>query len=179
MKKIILVPLTLLTLLLAISCSSIISKDDCKKDMKLLGLDHGKRGLPNLSEELRRVCLTSSETVSLEAYQTGFNMGWSNFCTPFQGFEMGKKGDLYKSFCPPEKEDLFHEKFLIGKNVYEKKDQVSDIEEKIKELKATAEKDSASQASKDDLKRTEDYVLSLKREIQALEQKGMSLIHTN
>lgn len=147
--------------------------------MKYLGLDHGKRGLSNLSEELRRVCVTSDEAVNLEAYQMGFNMGWSNFCTPFQGFEMGKKGDLYKSFCPLEKEELFREKFLIGKKVYDKKDQVIEVEEKIKELKAASEKNPASQALKDDLKRTQDYMLSLKREIQALEQQGMSLIHTN
>lgn len=144
-----------------------------------MGLDHGKRGMPSLLEEVRKVCVTSDGFVNLEAYQTGFNMGWSDFCTPFHGFEIGKRGDLYKSFCPPEKEELFREKFLIGKKVYEKKDQVIEVEEKIKDLSNLSERDSTSVALKDELKKYQDYLRNLRREIQALEQQGMSLVHTN
>ena len=175
MKNIIRSSYSLLLLLTVSSCSSLISKDDCKKDMSAFGLDQGKRGLTNLSEEIRRVC---NENVNLEAYQIGFNTGWSDFCTSFHGFEMGKKGDIYKSFCPAEKEELFREKFLIGKTVYEKKDQVIEVEEKIKDLLEN-EKDQSSVTLTEELKRNQDYLRSLKREIQALEQKGLSLIHTN
>ena len=106
--------------------------------MHLMGLDQGKRGLNNLSENIRKVCITNDKTVNLEAYQAGFKIGWSIFCSPSNGYQMGKKADLYKSFCPDDKEDLFREKFLIGKKVNEKFDQVSELEDKIKELtKAT------------------------------------------
>jgi hypothetical protein len=179
MKKIFPSQFAIFVLVLITSCSSLINKEDCKKDMKEFGFDHGKRGLSNHSEDLRKVCVTSDESINLEAYQMGFNTGWSDFCTSFHGFEMGRKGDIYKSLCPVEKEELFHEKFLIGKNVYDKKDQVAELEEKIKNLKTNSEKDLVSQAIKDELKRNQDDLLSLKREIQALEQKGLSLIHTN
>jgi hypothetical protein len=172
MKKLILV----LNVLFISSCSNLITKEDCKKDMLNMGLDHGKRGLSNLSDNIRRACDSGEQTISLEDYQTGFNRGWSAYCTSFNGFVMGKKGDNYKSFCPIEKEELFHEKFLIGKKVYEKKDQVIEVEEKIKELNQNTEKDLST---KDELNKAEEYLRELKREIQSLEQKGMSLVHTN
>lgn len=142
--------------------------------MKVLGLEHGQRGFNKLTDEVRSTCSGSD----LEQYENGFFMGWNTYCTSFNGFNIGKKGDSYKSFCPPEKEELFYEKYLIGKKVYEKKDQVSELQDKIKDLEQTAEKDSSS-AIKEDLKAHQDYLLTLKREIQALEQKGMSLVHTN
>jgi len=147
--------------------------------MKTLGLEHGKKGLNRLTDEVRSVCVSGNGAVDLELYEAGFNMGWSTYCTPFNGFEMGRKGDSYKSFCPPEKEELFHEKFLIGKKVYEKKDQVIDLEEKIKELSKNDEKDQSPKVLNDELKKRQEHLLLLKREIQALEQQGMSLVHTN
>ena len=176
MKKIYLPLLSFTFLLIIASCSSLISKEDCGKDMQSMGLDQGKRGLNNLAENIRRVCNTDDKTVNLEAYQTGFKTGWSIFCSPINGFKMGKKGDLYKSFCPEDKEDLFREKFLIGKKVNEKNDQLSEYEDKIKELSQGGEKDLSA---REELTRTEESLRSLKREIQALEQKGMSLVHTN
>lgn len=170
------IPLSLFAALTLGSCSSFITKEDCKKDMKILGIEHGKKGLSKLTDELRSTCIRGEQSVNLELYERGFDMGWSSFCTPINGFEMGRKGDSYKSFCPPEKEELFREKFLIGKNIYEKKDQVTELEEKIKDLSSSTTGDLAT---KDELKKYQDYLLTLKREIQALEQKGMSPVHTN
>jgi septal ring factor EnvC (AmiA/AmiB activator) len=64
--------------------------------------------------------------------------------------------------------------------VYEKNDQVMDIEDKINKITFNPEKEAASlNLQKDELKRLQDYLRSLKNEIQALEQKGTSLVHTN
>ena len=163
-------------LLLISSCSSLITKEDCQKDMHTLGLEHGKHGGPNLAENIRRVCRND---LNLEPYITGFNTGWSDFCTPFHGFEMGKKADNYRSFCPAEKETLFREKYLIGKMVFEKNDQLQDLEDKIKELSSQLEKAQSNIALQDELKTYKDNLNSLKSEIQFLEIKGKSLIHTN
>lgn len=172
--------LTLTFLLFALitfnSCSSVVSKDDCKKDMLELGLEHGKKGLNKLTDEVRSACISAEQTLDLELYEKGFNMGWSSYCIPFNGFDMGRKGDIYKSYCPPEKEELFREKFLIGKKVNEKKDQVSEIQEKIKELSVGSD---ISALEKEELKKLKDYLQTLNRDIQILEQQGMSLIHTN
>ena len=144
-----------------------------------MGLEQGKKGMANLSDDIRRVCGGDKLAASLEAYQNGFNTGWSTFCTSFHGFEMGKKGDIFKSYCPVEKEILFREKYLIGKMVYEKKDQLLDFEDKVKELTTQTEKNPNSSALKDELKLYKDNWNSLKREIEFLELKGLSLVHTN
>lgn len=111
--------------------------------------------------------MSNEKSVDLESYQKGWAIGWSDYCTPFHGYEMGRKGDLYKSFCPSDKEELFREKFLIGKKIYEKKDQVSDLEISLKDL------------SNNELSKAMEDIRVLKNDIQSLEQQGTSLIHTN
>jgi polyhydroxyalkanoate synthesis regulator phasin len=138
--------------------------------MKAFGLDQGRKGQNNLSEDIRKICVRPNSIIDLEGYDKGFNSGWSEYCTPINGLENGKKGEIYKSYCPPEKEDLYHEKFLIGKKIYEKKDQASEIETKIKELIPGAQHDLAS---KEELNRLKESLLELNREIQSLEQSGM------
>jgi hypothetical protein len=54
-----------------------------------------------LTDEVRSVCITRDETVNLELYEDGFNMGWSSYCTPFNGFSMGRKGDSPQSILHP------------------------------------------------------------------------------
>ena len=161
-------PFLLFLTITVTSCSS-ISKDDCKKDMRSLGIDHGKRGMNNLSDDVRSTCNNSTFIADIEQYEKGFNIGWSLYCTPRNGFESGRKGDSYKSFCPTDKEDLFHEKFLIGKKVYEKKDQVSELETRVNDLTQSAEHDLGA---KEELNKTKEYLLNLTREIQTLERQG-------
>jgi hypothetical protein len=145
--------------------------------MHSLGLEHGRRGLNDLLDDVRSTC--GATAVGLENYGSGFSSGWDIFCTTYNGFQMGKKGDPYRSYCSALKEDLFHEKYFIGKKVYEKNDQVADLEEKIQDLVVEIEKDSTSFSLKDELKKYQNEFLILKREIQALEQQGISLVHSN
>lgn len=146
------------------SCTT-ISKEDCKKDMKSFGFEQGRKGLADLSDDIRKVCIRNDSSVDLEGYIKGFTMGWKEYCSPLHGFENGQKVETYKSFCPAEKEALYREKFFIGKNLADKKDQLSELSDKIKNAPNDNElKDSISQ---------------LKREIQILEQQGSSPFHTN
>jgi hypothetical protein len=159
------------------SCSS-ISKEDCNKNMQAFGRDQGTKGKPNLLEDIRKSCSRGNPSIDLGAYQMGFEQGWNEYCTTFNGFKMGEKGDTYKSFCPPEKEDLFHEKFLIGKQVYEKKDQVKELQDKLMDLSEEG-KDLTNPSIHDEMARLKDLIWTTNREIQSLEQKGKSLVHTD
>ncbi len=147
-----------------LSCSS-ISRQDCKKDMKSFGYEQGRKGLGDLSDDIRKVCMRSDSSVDLESYVKGFNMGWSEYCTPLHGLENGLKVDLYKSYCPPEKEALYREKFFIGKTITDKSDQLSDLEDNFKNSPNDSE--------------LKDSILQLKREIQILKQQGASPFHSN
>jgi len=137
--------------------------------MYQFGLDQGSKGLLNLAESIRKVCNNTSTNVDLEGYIKGFNNGWNMYCTPIHGLENGMKGDLYRSFCPPIKEEHYHQSFLIGKKIYDKKDQVKELEDKIREIE---QENSTELSAKDELNNLKENVLFLNREIQSLEQNG-------
>lgn len=172
------VPFSLLLLSFAFTSCSSISREDCSKDMRDFGYEHGRKGMSNLLEDVRKTCQKHEPPVDLARYQTGFEAGWTEYCTPFNGYRMGVKGDLYKSFCPPEREDLFHDRFLIGKKVYDKKDQAKELEEKILDLSEDG-KDLTSPSTHDELNRYRTELRDLNKEIQGLEQQGMSNVHIN
>jgi len=159
------------------SCSS-VSKKDCAKDMREFGYEHGRKGMSSLIDEVRSTCGRDNPAIDFSAYESGLEAGWSEFCTPFNGYRMGAKGDLYKSFCPPERENLFHERFLIGKKVYEKKDQARELQEKIMDLSEDG-KELTSPASREELSSYKNELHELNKEIQRLEQSGMSNAHLN
>ncbi len=162
-------------LLLPVACSS-INQSDCKRDMLTFGREHGAKGLIKLTDEIQKVCQNYEPHVDLEKYENGFNQGWAQYCTPLSGFENGRKGDLYKSFCPVDKEEIFREKYLIGKKIFEKNDLEIELEDKIKSLSSSGELDLAA---KSELSKLKEVLINLKREIQRLEQNGRKPIHTS
>lgn len=161
--------LSLLATTFLFSCST-ITKKDCEKDMMSLGLAQGKSGSPKkYTEDLRRKCSGFEPAIDLEAYEKGFYAGWTQYCLPNRAFEMGKKSDRYFSFCPPEREDQFREKYLIGKHHFELKDTEADIVQKMNDIRPDI-KDSA--ADYDDYVKLQQELERIKREIQALEIEG-------
>lgn len=122
-------------LILLSSCSG-ISKKDCQKNMYELGMEHGKNGSQVMhTEEIQKVCEKIDIRPDLHSYQQGFYKGWEEYCLPNRAYLMGQKGERYFSFCPKEREHMFREKYLLGKQYNELKDLEEELEEKIKELK--------------------------------------------
>jgi hypothetical protein len=161
--------LTLSLFLTFVSCST-IDKKDCSKDMKELGMAHGRSGSPKkFTDELRKVCSPKNPSIDLESYEIGFSKGWLEYCLPTRSFEMGKKNDSYVSFCPPEREDMFREKYLIGKRYFELKDTEEDVVDELERLKLTMnEEPSDLEEHKILTKELE----ALRREIQKVELEG-------
>lgn len=159
----------LLPLLFA-SCST-IDKKDCNTDMHELGLRQGRMGSPKkYTDEIRNVCRNRQPFVDLQQYELGFKKGWIEFCRPANALAMGKADDPYASFCPENRENLFREKYLIGKQIHELKDQEEELAEEIESLRTDHEKDDDSLA---ELKRLEKDLVDLRRNIQQLEIKGL------
>jgi peptidoglycan hydrolase CwlO-like protein len=159
-----------LSLMLFSSCST-IHKKDCAKDMNAFGLSQGRLGSPKkYTDELRDKCLGSYPNIDLEAYEKGFYQGWTEYCLPNRAFEMGKKSDIYVSFCPIERESMFRQKYLIGKHHAELKDVEQEIMDKLEEIKPTI-KESATNF--DDFTKLQKELEKVKRDIQALEVEGL------
>lgn len=167
--------LLLISLVLTSSCAT-ISKSDCKKEMKSFGREHGLKGLNKLTDEIQKVCINAQNSVDLESYEKGFLIGWSEYCTPINGFLLGAKAENYKSFCPPDKEDLFHEKYLVGKKLYDKKDQLQDLKDLFLSLSKSEPSDTSGQSQIHSLK---EEIQKLEHEIQILDQVGRNPQHSD
>ena len=155
---------------LLISCST-ISKKDCTKNMSELGLSQGRAGSPKkYTDELRDTCMNGTTGVDLETYEKGFYQGWMEYCLPNNAFEMGKRSDRYFSFCPPEREALFREKYLVGKHHAELKDVETDIQDKLEEIRPHINE---SASNFDDYTKLQKELDKIRREIQALEIEGL------
>lgn len=161
--------LTTIFLTFLAACSS-INKKDCNKDMRSFGLSQGRAGSPKKqTDSLRKVCSSRNPNIDLQAYEEGFYQGWTEYCLPNKAFEMGKRDESYASFCPPEREELFREKYLIGKRYYELKDSESNIVMKINELRPTITQNSSDLESYNELNKE---VESIRRELMQVEAEG-------
>lgn len=139
--------------------------------MNALGLSQGRAGSPKkYTDQLRDTCLASKPDIDLEAYEKGFYQGWMEYCLPNKAFELGKHSDRYISFCPPEREASFREKYLIGKHHAELKDVETDMLDKLEDMKPKIN-DSASNL--DDYTKLQKELEKVRREIQALEVEGL------
>ena len=162
-----LLPLTFFTF----SCST-ISKKDCTKDMKTLGLSQGRIGSPKkFTDDIRSACMKDHPSIDLEAYEKGFYQGWDEYCLPHRAFEMGKKSDRYFSFCPAEKEAQFRQKYLVGKHHAELKDIEEELADQVESMKSASEKSVADYELYTKMKLELEKV---RREIHALEVEGQS-----
>ena len=160
----------LLPLALTVSCST-IDKKDCQTDMHELGLRHGRMGSPKIyTDQIRNVCSHLGPKLDLEQYELGFKKGWDEYCKPINALALGKADDMYASFCPSQREPVFREKFLIGKQIHELRDQEMELIEEWEKLKAETEFDSEQQLT---LKRTEKELTDLRKQIQQLEIEGL------
>ena len=136
-----------------------------------LGLSQGRAGSPKIyTDDLRRICSNSHPAIDLESYEKGFRQGWTEYCLPKRGYEMGKRADRYFSFCPTEREALFREKYLLGKHHFELKDVEVEILEKMEELKPTINE---SSADFDAYNKLQKELEKTRRDIQAIEVEGM------
>lgn len=159
----------MLILPLAYSCST-ITKKDCFKDMKELGLAQGREGSPKkYTDDLRDTCMGKNPSIDLESYEKGFYQGWMEYCLPNKAYEMGKRSDRYFSFCPPERESMFREKYLLGKHVFELKDEEEELKDRLEVLKPTI---STNSADSDEYHKIQKGLEKLRSEIQALEIEG-------
>ena len=78
-------------------------------------------------EECREYKVTPDKTL----YMSGRSQGLRRYCTPENGWEMGKRGRTYNSVCPPQLEDAFMQGYNAGKQIYDIDNQIYDIERNI------------------------------------------------
>ncbi|NNF17501.1 MAG: DUF2799 domain-containing protein [Gammaproteobacteria bacterium] len=112
----------LLLVWLAMMVTACASKplDDCPSDdWNVIGYEDGKRGNgPYSARSLRKSCNDIATPFDEAAYTGGLQRGLQEYCTPDNGYALGRNGaDLIKA-CTVEDEPVFREAHTLGLDHY-------------------------------------------------------------
>lgn len=98
-------------------CGTLSESECLTADWRLIGFEDGARGLPSSRiAEHRKACADYGIAPDFEAYRTGHAEGLRDYCTPANGFELGKRGGRYNGFCPQDLENEFLDAFHLGQD---------------------------------------------------------------
>lgn len=101
------------------SCST-LSEDQCKGgDWGGIGYSDGRSGYASSRiEDHAKACAKYSISPDFRSYARGRESGLRLYCTPNNGFRVGREGNSYNNVCPPELEQAFLEGYSDGGYVH-------------------------------------------------------------
>jgi hypothetical protein len=125
-----------LALLLAAGCAS-MDKDECRTaDWRAVGLEDGVKGyaLDRLGEH-RKACAKHGVTPDTDRYIAGRTEGLATYCTPDNGYRVGRTGEAYRGVCPELSIAGFVAAYNRGRELYSLHSRLSSVEREIAAVK--------------------------------------------
>lgn len=162
------------------ACSHPSSRSCQELDWYELGRQDGAKGHKNNNRrEIATVCPDSDHSLSEALYHNGFDAGASQYCSPENGFELGRSGRTYADICPPLLQDEFLQSYQRGRRFTEVENQKNQIESRLQTLNSRLQ-DKTIEIVRRGLLNGEKLELekkkkSLESEIQALTASNKSL----
>ncbi|MCC7405505.1 MAG: DUF2799 domain-containing protein [Bdellovibrionales bacterium] len=145
--------LALLALGLTVGCitNPPLDRQGCENvDWYELGRRDGSQGLPiNLYESRRNECRLESDLARENLYLNGRNAGLVDFCTPTNGYEMGRTGQIYYYVCPADLEGEFVGRFRLGRKIYQLEKTNQEIGSQLNSLLAQVQGSATPKPQKD------------------------------
>jgi len=101
------------------SCAT-LNKDECRTaDWKLIGFEDGSKGYSaSRIGDHRKACAEYGITPNLSLYNQGYAEGLHKFCTPANGYNLGRRGSAYHGICSGYDEEYFLSAYKQGKELY-------------------------------------------------------------
>jgi uncharacterized protein DUF2799 len=124
-------------LVLLVSACATLDKDECvNADWYAIGLEDGARGraVERLGDH-RRACAKHNVTPNADRYVAGRNEGLKSFCTYERGFAEGQAGHPYGAVCPAPLAKGFIAGHQKGRELYELKRRLDEVEREIGRIK--------------------------------------------
>ncbi len=136
-----LLPAIILTTAFISGCST-LSKGECvEADWYEIGFRDGRSGKPrSVLDSHRESCKKHGISPNREHYYTGRAKGINMYCTPENGFLVGKQGGYYKQVCPIHAEQDFLNSYNIGKEIYDINRDIVKTESQIEKLENELDK---------------------------------------
>ena len=144
-------------------CATMNESECLNADWRIIGMEDGADGhLPSYLGEHRTACASYNVRPNLDAYMQGHQLGVQQYCTPSNGYNVGKQGKTYNGVCPPEREAEFlaaydhgYEHYIlqrelddIDSSIRYKSDSIDDLKEKITELEKQIISDGTAEAQR-------------------------------
>ncbi len=133
--KIALLPAIIVIIAFISGCAT-LSKGECiEADWYKIGFIDGKNGKPrSVLNSHRESCKKHGVTPNREHYYIGRSKGINTYCTPENGFLIGKQGGYYKQVCPIHSEQDFLNAYNLGKEIYSINREIVKTESRIEKL---------------------------------------------
>lgn len=115
------------------SCQS-LSKDECiAADWRVIGEQDGSEGREPQARFGQHVkaCERAGVIPDQTLWNQGYQQGLFNFCTPLRGLSHGQAGQVYNNVCPPSLEAGFLSGYNLGREEYDKKSDIRNLENRI------------------------------------------------
>ncbi|ADZ68497.1 ATPase involved in DNA repair [Polymorphum gilvum SL003B-26A1] len=125
-------------------CES-VSKDQCLAgDWVSLGRADGAVGRSsNRIEDIVKDCGRHGVTPDPQAYLAGWNEGVQIYCTPANGFNVGRQGSSHSGICPPALAGSFEQSYRLGYRLWSARSAVEQVETRIRSLESRIASDEA------------------------------------
>ncbi|BCE02050.1 DUF2799 domain-containing protein [Marinicellulosiphila megalodicopiae] len=123
----------LLCFVLVLNGCKTLNKDECKTgDWETIGYEDGLRGeLRSRVGQHREACAKHGVKIDLQSYNAGYDSGLTLYCQASNGYKMGLSGRVYNSVCPVELEADFLLGYHEGRDIYDLKRQLTQIEQTL------------------------------------------------
>ncbi|MCK9510172.1 MAG: DUF2799 domain-containing protein [Pigmentiphaga sp.] len=154
-------PLAAAAVLAVLAGCATMSAEECRTaDWYEIGMRDGQNGKSrSYFDEHVTSCKDAGVRPDLARYTAGRDIGIRRFCTPDNGFEMGRQGNYYGNACPADLEYAFLQRYRAGKVIHDAQRRVDDLDTRLRERERKLDR------SKDDKEREQ-----LRREIRDLDR---------
>jgi hypothetical protein len=122
------------------SCAS-VSKEDCiAGDWVTIGARDGLAGRVGDSQFARHTdaCAKVQVTPDRSAWAQGYAQGLAQYCTPQSALREGLAGRTYRGVCPQATQASFQRAYDLGRNVYDQKQVIAQIDSEASTLRSRA-----------------------------------------
>lgn len=117
---------------MSLSGCQVMSEKECRSaDWHEVGYQDGRYGRERARiEDIAEACAKANVAPDRVRYFAGREIGLQEYCTPENGFLLGKNGGSMSQVCPPESVGGFEASYYKGRRIYDARQQIERLESK-------------------------------------------------
>ncbi|MFN7168423.1 MAG: DUF2799 domain-containing protein [Pannonibacter sp.] len=130
-------------LALSLAGCETVSKEQCQAgDWVALGRADASVGHPSSRiEDIMKDCGRHGITPDPQAYYAGWQEGVQIYCTPLNGFNLGRDGTSKSNICPPALGGPFDYAYQLGYRLWSARNEVRQLEDRTRSLESQIDRD--------------------------------------